>query len=102
MQQQRISQSGLIVLAGLLTGSPVVAALEIEPGAGVGLLYTDNARLTADDEEDDLALFQGMAAALFDQADQPVSDQVNDNGVEGEEDEICHGISTGGFLLVVT
>ena len=56
MQQPGISWSGLIVLAGLLVGSPVVTALEIIPGVGAGLLYTDNARLSADDEEDDLIL----------------------------------------------
>ena len=54
MQQPGISQSGLIVLVSLLVGSPVVSALEIEPGVGVGLLYTDNARLSEDNEENDL------------------------------------------------
>jgi hypothetical protein len=56
MQQPVISLPGLILLAGLLTGSPVVNALEIKPGVGAGLLYTDNARLTEDDEDDDLIL----------------------------------------------
>ena len=55
-----------MVLAGLLAGSPAVTALEIEPGVGVGLLYTDNATLSANDEEDDLIVV-GYAGAQFDE-----------------------------------
>ncbi len=47
---------GLAILARLLAGSPAVSALEIEPGIGAGLLYTDNAALVADNEEDDLVV----------------------------------------------
>jgi hypothetical protein len=70
MQQPRISWSGLVVMAGLLAGSPAVTALEIEPGVGVGLLYTDNATLSADDEEDDLIVV-GYAGAKFDENSGP-------------------------------
>ena len=70
MQQAGISRSGLIVLAGLLVGSPVVTALEIEPGVGVGLLYTDNARLSEDDEEDDLVVV-GYAGVRIDENSGP-------------------------------
>lgn len=58
----------------------------------------DQGEAEEDDEEDNLALFQGAAAAFFDQADQPVSDKVNDNGVEGEEDEICHSDIVSGQM----
>ena len=71
MQQPLTSLSGLIVLAGLLVGSPVVIALEIEPGVGVGLLHTDNARLTADDEEDDLIVV-GYVGAKIDENSGPL------------------------------
>ena len=64
MQQSITSLSGLILLAVLLVGSPVVIALEIEPGVGAGLLYTDNARLTADDEEDDLIVVGYIGARI--------------------------------------
>jgi hypothetical protein len=57
-------------LAGLLVGSPALTALEIEPGVGVGLLYTDNARLSADDEEDDLIVV-GYAGARIDENSGP-------------------------------
>ncbi len=43
-------------MAGLLTGHSVVSALEIEPGVGAGLLYTDNATLAPDNKEDDLVV----------------------------------------------
>ena len=54
MQQPVTSLPRLILLVVLLVGSPLVTALEIVPGVGTGLLYTDNARLSADNEEDDL------------------------------------------------
>ena len=54
----------LIIWSGLLVGSPMVMALEIEPGVGVGLLYTDNARLSADDEEDDLIVVGYVGAKI--------------------------------------
>ena len=45
------------------------------------------------DEEDHLALFYDSAAVFFDQADEPVCDQINDNGVEGKEEKICHNFN---------
>jgi len=71
MQQPGISWSGLILLAGLLVGSPVVTALEIEPGVGVGLLHTDNARLSEDDEQDDLIVV-GYVGARIDENSGPL------------------------------
>ena len=72
MQQPVSSLSGLILLAVLLVGSPVVTALEILPGVGTGLLYTDNARLTADDEKDDLIVV-GYVGAKIDENRGPLS-----------------------------
>jgi len=72
MQQPVSSLSGLILLAVLLVGSPVVTALEILPGVGTGLLYTDNARLTADDEKDDLIVV-GYVGAKIDENSGPLS-----------------------------
>jgi hypothetical protein len=54
MHQVKISLSKLAFLTGLLAGSPVVSALEIEPGIGAGMAYTDNAKLTADNEDNDV------------------------------------------------
>lgn len=42
-----------LLLAGTIICSSAVFALDIEPGVGVGLQYTDNAALTADDEDSD-------------------------------------------------
>ncbi len=56
----------------------------------------DQGEAEENDEEDYLALFNDTAATFFDQSDQPVSDKVNDNGIQGKEDEICHVSSTGG------
>jgi hypothetical protein len=58
------------------------------PQQGFEKAETDEGEAEEDDEEDNLALFYGAAAAFFDQADQPVGDKVNDNGVQGKEDEI--------------
>jgi hypothetical protein len=49
-----------------------------------------------DDEEDNLAVFHDSAAAFFDQTDQPIGDQVNDDGVQRKKDEICHVFSISG------
>jgi hypothetical protein len=55
MHQMKIRRFRLALLAGLLAGQSVVSALEIEPGVGAGLLYTDNATLApSSDAEDDL------------------------------------------------
>ena len=64
MQQPVTILSRLILSAVLLVGSPLVTALEIEPGVGAGLLYTDNARLTADDEKDDLLVVGYIGAKI--------------------------------------
>jgi hypothetical protein len=66
MQQPVTTLLGLILLAVLLVGSPLVTALEIVPGVGTGLLYTDNTRLTANDEENDLIVV-GYVGAKIDQ-----------------------------------
>ena len=59
-----------MVLAGLLLGSSQLSALEIEPGVGAGLLYTDNAKLTADNEDDDLVVV-GYAGVRIDKNNGP-------------------------------
>lgn len=64
MQQARINRSVLILLAGLLFGCPVVCALEVEPGVGIGLLYTDNARLSESNEKNDLAVVGYVGASI--------------------------------------
>jgi len=56
MHQIKTCQWRLVVLGSMLAGHSVVSALEIEPGVGAGLLYTDNATLAPDNEEDDLIL----------------------------------------------
>ena len=64
MQQPLTTLSGLILLAVFLVSSPVVIALEIVPGVGTGLLYTDNARLSANDEENDLIVVGYVGAKI--------------------------------------
>ena len=53
MHQVKISLLKLAILTGLLAGSSVVSALQIEPGIGIGLGYSNNAALTADNEDND-------------------------------------------------
>ena len=72
MQQVRINLSVLILLTGLLVGSPVVFALEVEPGVGVGLLYTDNARLSDSNEKNDLVVV-GYAGVRVDENSGPLN-----------------------------
>ena len=56
-----------IVIAVLLCGSKVFAVVEFEPGVGAGLRYTDNARLTPDDEAvDDLVVTAHVGARVSD------------------------------------
>jgi len=43
-------------MACLFTGHSTVSALEIEPGVGAGLLYTDNAALVPNNKDDDLVM----------------------------------------------
>jgi hypothetical protein len=70
MWRLKIYRPVLILSAGFLLGSPSVSALEIEPGVGAGLLYTDNAKLTADNEDDDLVVV-GYAGARIDENNGP-------------------------------
>jgi len=56
----------LLFLAGLSLCSTAVEALEFEPGAGVGVEYTDNARLTPDDTADDVITVGYVGARLSD------------------------------------
>jgi hypothetical protein len=60
----RVSLIRLALFAGLLAGNPVVFALEIEPGIGAGLLYTDNAKLEAKNEDDDLVVVGYLGAKI--------------------------------------
>jgi hypothetical protein len=70
MWQLKFGRSALILSAGFLLCSPAVFALEIEPGVGAGLLYTDNAELTADNEDDDLVMV-GYAGVRIDENNGP-------------------------------
>jgi len=54
MHQIKTGWLRLTVMVSLFTGHSAVSALEIEPGVGAGLLYTDNAALAPENEEDDL------------------------------------------------
>ena len=54
----------LAVFAGLLAGSSAVLAWKIEPGIGAGMLYTDNARFEANDEDDDVVALGYVGAAI--------------------------------------
>ena len=56
----------LIVLTGLCLVSASSFAVRFEPGIGFGLEYTDNARLTADDELDDLIAAAYVGANISD------------------------------------
>jgi hypothetical protein len=53
MLHSRISWANPALIAILLCISPVVLALDVETGFGVGMVYTDNAGLTSTNEEDD-------------------------------------------------
>lgn len=64
MHQVKTSLSKLALLTGLLAGSSVISALEIKPGVGVGLAYTNNAKLEADNEDDDL-IVSGYVGAML-------------------------------------
>ena len=53
-----------IVFVGLLFSNCYALALEFEPGVGIGLEYTDNARLTPDNQVDDLIAVGYLGATL--------------------------------------
>jgi hypothetical protein len=57
---------------GLLFYNSNVFALEFKPGVGVGLEYTDNAKLTSDDQVDDL-IAVGYIGAQLEENDGPVT-----------------------------
>jgi hypothetical protein len=63
-------QLRLAVLTGLFVGSSAFAAIEVNPGVGVGLEYTDNAGLTSDNEDDDV-IAVGYVGAEVDAIDGP-------------------------------
>ena len=64
MHQIKTCRLRLAVLVSLLAGHSLVSALEVEPGVGAGLLYTDNARLAPDNEEDDLVVVGYVGANI--------------------------------------
>jgi len=64
MYQFRTIQLKPVILAGMLAGSSGVSALQVEPGVGAGLLYTDNAALTANNEDDDLVIVGYLGAEI--------------------------------------
>ena len=53
MYAKKFSRLNLPISVILLFWSSFVSALEIDPGVGAGLRYTDNAALTPDNEDDD-------------------------------------------------
>lgn len=53
MYRIRWTAGSAALLTGMIFCCSSVLALDIEPGVGVGLQYTDNAALTADDEDSD-------------------------------------------------
>jgi len=60
------------VCVGLLLCNFKISALEFEPGIGVGLEYTDNAGLTADNMVDDLIVVGYIGARLVEESEGPV------------------------------
>jgi len=75
MYSRIIGQLELTILVALLFGSSVVTALEIKPGVGAGLQYTNNAALTSDDEDDDL-IVKGYLGANVSENTGPVNAHV--------------------------
>jgi hypothetical protein len=65
-------QLSLAILISLFFGSSVFAAVEFNPGVGVGLEYTDNAGLTSDNEDDDVIAI-GYVGAEVDAVDGPLT-----------------------------
>lgn len=68
--QSKLKLPGLLLLAGMSLHIPAALAL-FEPGAGVGLQYTDNAGLTSDNKGDDLIVL-GYVGAKIDQTSGPL------------------------------
>jgi hypothetical protein len=70
MQLKRIRRLKPGLLWVLLTLSPVASALEIEPAVGTGLVYTDNAKLSAHNTDSD-EILAGLVGAKITQTDGP-------------------------------
>jgi hypothetical protein len=68
--QSKLKLPGMLLFAGMSLHIPLALAL-FEPGAGVGLQYTDNAGLTPDNEDDDLIVL-GYVGANIDQSSGPL------------------------------
>lgn len=69
MQNIYLKQAHLLLclaLAALAFSSNTAAALEIQPGAGIGLEYTDNARLTPDNTVDDIIVTTYASVGIAD------------------------------------
>lgn len=64
------------VCLGLLLCNFKLLALEFEPGIGVGLEYTDNAKLSADNQLDDL-IAVGYIGAMLREGDGPVQADIS-------------------------
>lgn len=64
------------LLSVLLVLSPVASALEIKPIVGAGLMYTDNAKLT-DNNEDSDEIFVGLVGAQISERDGPFRADAN-------------------------
>lgn len=60
----RRNRISFIVLAGLCLVSRASFAVQFEPGVGFGLEYTDNARLTAEDQLEDLIAAAYVGASV--------------------------------------
>ena len=63
------------LLAGVMCFNSAVFALEIEPGVGVGLEYTDNAALSPVDEQSDL-IATGYVGARIEESSGPLQADV--------------------------
>ena len=64
MYLKRIRYFLYLVIIWLLFGYKAAVALEFKPGVGVGMEYTDNARLTPDNIEDELITIGYVGASI--------------------------------------
>jgi hypothetical protein len=64
MLQRRLKFSSVGVLLGLMQISPGPFAFEFEPGAGIGVEYTDNAKLAAENKIEDTIVVGYLGAIL--------------------------------------
>ena len=65
-------QLRLAIVTGLFVGSSAFAAIEVTPGVGAGLEYTDNAKLSSKNEDDDV-IAVGYVGAEIDVVDGPLT-----------------------------